>query len=303
MAVSLKEFRRYEDVLALKNHGLPYRFDQIFRTDSWGAKRASKQKLKILQKFEGMLSRMLREGEQVYYVSYGVQNSAFEQWFLGWVAYYLNRKVFLFTTQRVLMVQFSGGYTPDDLKAELPYANIAKAKGSLLGGLQLKLADGKWMVFSGMPGSDRKTVVQIVTALREKLATASGPKAGVVNLCPHCYQTVSGFPSGCAACHGRFKSAWVAGLLSLLFPGFGDMYLGHRLFASLEILGAAMVWCAILSGAQGWATAGRELATTVLAMFGLMHGVDALMTGHVARKGIYPAKAASVPDRRAMPAA
>jgi len=303
MAVSLKEFRRYEDVLALKNHGLPYRFDQIFRTDSWGAKRASKQKLKILQGFEGMLTRMLRPGEEVYCVTYGVRNSLIEQQFLGWVAYYLNRRVFVFTTQRVLLFQYKGTYQPDDLKAELPYAHIAQAKGSLLGGLQLKLADGRNMVFSGMPGSDRKTVVQIVTALREKLAAAAGPKAGVVNLCPHCYQAVAGFPAECAACHGRFKSARTAGLLSLLFPGLGDTYLGHRLFGTMEIIGAAVMWFAIVMAAQEESMDAAGAAVMVVILFVLMHGVDAVVTYHVGRKGIYPAKAAPVPDRRAMPAA
>jgi len=299
---SLKQFRKYEDVLALKDHGLPYRFDQIFRTESWGARRASKQKLKILQAFEPLLSRMLRPDELVYYVCYGVQNSAFEQAFLGWVAFYLNRRVFVFTTQRVLVVQFGSGYVPDDLKSELPYANITDAKGSLLGGLRLHLADGRKMVFSGMPGPDRKTVVTIVTTLRGEPAAGAGPKAGLVNLCPHCYQPVSGYPIECASCHGRFKSARIAGLLSLVFPGFGDMYLGHRLFAAMEILGAGLVWLGLLlSAAEEPPLSSSELATVAAVLFALMHGIDAAVTYHVGRKGIYPAVTPVPVTQRPMP--
>lgn len=45
-----------------------------------------------------------------------------------------------------------------------------------------------------------------------------------------------GRPAACPSCRGAIKSARKAGLLSLLFPGLGDLHLGLLLPAAFLVL-------------------------------------------------------------------
>ena len=68
-------------------------------------------------------------------------------------------------------------------------------------------------------------------------------------------------------------------LRSLILPGWGDIYLGHRVLGFLELLGALMVWLIVIvlvaDGAVG----------TGLIFLIFCNGIDALLTLHMARKG------------------
>jgi hypothetical protein len=85
-------------------------------------------------------------------------------------------------------------------------------------------------------------------------------------------------------------------LRSLIFPGLGHWYLGHRGFALLEMCSAAFLWLALVilplltpadpklspPDASYWLTA----AFIIL----VVHGIDAMMTQHFARKGHHPGR-------------
>jgi len=289
MAQDLSSLANYQEALAAGSEEGPYVFEQIFRVDSRTARGLSKRKFRLLKAFDALLRKMLLDGEKVYYVSYGVETSFLESMFLGWVMYYLNRRAFVFTTSRILLIQFGGKYRPAALHAQIPYANINKVKPTFLGNFQLTFNNGKKSLFTKMPKYDRKMFVRIIDFLKGKLSDVEAAHGGVENLCPHCFRMIEAFPRSCPACNGKFKSASRAGLLSLIFPGLGDMYLGHRGFAVLEILGALLVWVVFFTPEEGVPMEPIDYLVGAVIVFAVMHGVDALVTAKIGRKGLYPA--------------
>jgi hypothetical protein len=300
MVSHLTELKDFNQAVNCSEHSLPYDFKTIFSAEKGASKRLLKQKFKLLQGFDTHLAKILQPGERVYYVSTGVQSSAFEQQFLGWAMYILNRRAFIFTTKRMLLIQFKSKYRPWDLYAQIPYQNISKIKKSFFGYVSISFTNGKKSHFVGMPKYDRKNVVMITDSIREKIKAEAITRGSTENLCPHCYTVITEFPAACPACVKPFKSAKKAGLLSLLFPGAGDFYLGHRGIALMEIFGGAYIWfiwiMAVFAGANSEGS-GSKLA--VGAVFGclvlLMHGLDSFVTYKIARKGIYPEKVKNGP--------
>jgi hypothetical protein len=86
-------------------------------------------------------------------------------------------------------------------------------------------------------------------------------------------------------------------LRSFLFPGLGDLYLGHRAVAVFEMLGAVLVWLhlvvAPLIGAPD--ADGNVVKMDVvnwvnaIVVLAIIHGIDAAATRHFALKGHHPA--------------
>ena len=68
-------------------------------------------------------------------------------------------------------------------------------------------------------------------------------------------------------------------LRSLLFPGWGDIYLGHRVLGCLELAGSVMVWSIVLL-----LFAAGDIGTGLFLLV-IVNGMDALLTRHMARKG------------------
>ena len=52
MATSIEMANRFEDLIDLQSHDMPYSFDKIFSTEGWGAKSLSKKKFKLLKKID-----------------------------------------------------------------------------------------------------------------------------------------------------------------------------------------------------------------------------------------------------------
>jgi hypothetical protein len=78
--------------------------------------------------------------------------------------------------------------------------------------------------------------------------------------------------------------------LSFLFPGMGDLYLGHRGFAALELTVAACFWLALLALALDPSLGPGAFYLTAGLVVLFMHGADAIATRHIARGGLYPAR-------------
>ena len=66
---------------------------------------------------------------------------------------------------------------------------------------------------------------------------------------------------------------------SLILPGWGDIYLGHRILGCLELTGSLIVWTMVIL-----LLAAGEIGTGVFLLL-LCNGMDALLTRHMARKG------------------
>lgn len=86
----------------------------------------------------------------------------------------------------------------------------------------------------------------------------------------------------CTVCHAAFKTAKSAALRSLLLPGWGDWYLGHRFLGGCELIGSLIVWSLVFGMlAEG----GAENAGVAVFILAFYNGFDALLTRHMARKG------------------
>lgn len=295
--MNIADARRFQELLEWQDHGLPYHFDKIFPTEGWGAKSLCKRKLKLLQKTDSVIRAMLEEGEEVLYITSGVQTSFAESYFLGWLMYLINRRAFVFTSRRILLIQIKTSDKPSVLRAEIAYAALSEMKGTGLGSFQVKFNNRRKLIFTSIPRKDRKLLAEMVAFIREGVVTEPDTTHDVQNLCPSCFAKVYGFPPACSECSVPFKSPGKAGWLSFIFPGLGDFYLGqHRFFACIELCFTLFIWAAIvlplLFGVGGDEAGGSRgeglIAALVIVIF--VHGVDALGVRHVARKGIYPGK-------------
>lgn len=295
---TLQTARSYEELLGADVAPAPYDYAVLFEADGFFARRRAKKRFKLLRALDPKLQRMLRPGERVYFVTSGATVSLSEQLFVGWIAYYLNLRALVFTTERMLLIQINGRQSAaKELAAQIPYTSIASVKATWNGYCQVSLMDKKKYKFLYVPSADRKFLAKFLGDIVQGTTApfAVGAQArGLENLCPHCYTVVPGYPDGCQACGGGFKSANKAALLSLLFPGLGDWYLGHRGFALMELLGSGFLWLALvvlpLTAPRDPEVGPLDGAywTTVAIMLGTAHVIDAVMTRHFARKGHHP---------------
>jgi hypothetical protein len=260
----------------------------------------SKNRFKLLKAIDAKLRKILHADERVYFVTSGTTANIAEQYFAGAaMTQALNRRALVFTTERVVLLQIDSKKRPRDLVAQIAYTSIAEVAATWNGYCQLKLRDKSKLNFIGVPKADRKHLAAFLTDVVKTAASAVTSASGVAleQLCPHCFVPVPGHPTACPHCQGGFKLARTAMLRSLVFPGLGDFYLGHRAFAIFEMLGAAFMWYVLVIGPLlGTPNEKGEITDTNAAywfiagvMLTIMHGIDAVMTRHFALKGHHPA--------------
>ena len=280
------------DLVNVSDSNLPYRFDQIFSAQGFGAKRLERNRLKLMKEIDPLVQRLLADGERVQFVTWGMDYTFLEQFIMGIWALLINRRALVLTDRRILILQIDTRRRALDLKAQLRYQAIEKITKGTFGYIAFTLRNRKKLVFSGVPGKDRKAIKAFVDE-KLTLTRADAPVLGVENLCPRCGVRVRGFPERCNQCPQAFKSGKRAGWLSLVFPGLGDLYLGHRWLGLLEICGAALAWLVILIpfafAAYTEGTSWTLPASVAAAVFLFVHGTDSWIARRVGLKGIYPA--------------
>lgn len=295
---TVQSVRNFEELLNGSVAASPYDYAMLFKGEGFMARQRSKKRLKLLKAIDPKLSHMLDRGEKVYFVTTG---SLTKHFFAGWLAHSLNRRALVFTARRVLLLHINSRGRPLDLVSQLPYATIASVKTVSGGRCAIKLLNRETFSFQRVPGADRKFLVEFLADIVQLTNAPFEQKRGIEHLCPHCFAFVPAAPPACPVCTGRFKSARVAGLLSLLFPGFGGWYLGHRWFAVLEMIGAGALWfflviAPLLAGASPqhgpldaryWAAVGAIILVA--------HVIDGITTHHFGRKGHYPSGEAPLP--------
>lgn len=294
MEAILRSVSDPSELARVQQAGLPYRFDQIFAARGFGARRLEKRRLKLMQQLDERVRSFLADGESVEFVSWGVEYSFLESYFMGIWAHLLNRRAVILTDRRILLIQISARNKVLQLKSQIRYTAIARFARATLGYLGIVTRDKKTHYLMGVPRKDRKALRQRIAA-RMEAVRSQAPVSGRENLCPHCGQRVIGLPDRCSRCAKGFKSGAKAGWLSLVFPGLGDLYLGHRLLGLVEITGALLGWCLVvlpfvLPGEKGQPIEGGVTALVLLAVaaFVVMHGTDAWVTRRMGLKGIYP---------------
>ena len=265
----------------------PFVLETILDDSGWWARRLSRKKRKLIDRIEGKVRAILAPGERVRYLSFGIGVSFLESYFLGWLMAYLNRRAILLTDRRIILLQIDRRDRPGVVVSQVRYGCIRKVGRTLLGNTRLTLGDDTHHVFAYVPRRDRKFLQKLTDWVDRSMTRES---AGWEDLCPRCYTVVDGRPAACPSCGAAFKSAKKAGLLSLVFPGLGDMYMGHRKVAIFEMLVAMIFWLSALVPHPEYGPLtplGFLIFGAIIVVF--IHGSDAVATWYIAKKGIYPA--------------
>jgi hypothetical protein len=296
MEAILRSVNDPSDLANVAHDNLPYRFDQIFSAEGFGAKRLAKRRLKLMKAIDERIRSFLTEGETVDFVTWGVDYSFAEHYFMGIWAQLMNRRAVILTNRRILLIQINSRNKVLQLKSQIRYTAITKLSKSMLGHVGLVLRDKKKICLTGIPGKDRKQLNDRIAARMEAMR-AEAPAPGLEHLCPHCGHRVVGLPVRCSKCARDFKSGARAGWLSLAWPGLGDLYLGHRALGVIEMIGAAAAWVFVmLALGFGLGESGDALAFDVtgaivagVLVFCFVHIPDGWITRRMGFKGIYPA--------------
>jgi len=290
MHPTLQNVDRVEELLQRQTNDLPYDYKSLFPVDGFWAKRASQKRLAFLKRIDDELRALLWPGERVAFLTSGVLVSFWESYFLGLPMYYLNRRALILTNERLILVQIDSRRRPRELRSQVLLRAIGKVGSTLLGNVTLRLEAGKQYTIAYMPRRDRRALIGLTATMRGQ-ATKTGAAEAIEHLCPHCYVVVADHPVECPSCHGAFKSSKTAGLRSLLFPGLGDIYLGHWRFAIFEILVTSFFWLSVLLPDE--TRADRDRLAGAIVVFLLFHVPDAIATRYVARQGHYPSATVS----------
>jgi hypothetical protein len=257
--------------------GMKVNHEDLFsKAKLFGLAKLHKKRVEWLTAAAPVLRAVLEPDECVHVVSRAIVNHGVEQVTIGWMAMMVNHTILVATDRRILFIHCDGKYTKPRLYVnQLPRQAIKKIRGSF-GSTQLNLGKGGRNV-SYLPKADRVT-------LQRLFPKNSEARGGVQQLCPSCFQVSDQWAPQCGRCHVEFKSAKTAMLRSLLLPGLGDWYLGHRPMAAIEMLGAFIVWafCAMLVFGPK-ADEGSFILAAVLIVFS--NGMDSLVTGFQAKKG------------------
>jgi hypothetical protein len=284
--MTLERARRFQELLAAGVQDEHYAFETIFDASGFWARRRSRKKFRMLKRISPTVRRLLRDGEKVRYVTTGKRYSVLQAYLGAAAIGFLNRRALMVTNQRIILLQMGNRFKPGELAEQIRYSAVAELSSTLLGSTRIRFATGQRVTLTNMPRADRKFLVRLIEFTR---ARVEREQYEVENLCSYCYQVVPGLPTACPHCRGKFKSARKAALLSLLFPGLGDWYLGHQVFAAIEIAAASIGWMWVIGPRTKDLAPLSEILAACALFFVLFHGVDALVTRHIARMGLHPA--------------
>lgn len=290
--MNISQIKNPAELLEIKDGDSPYLFNEIISQDGFSKKRLAKRKLKLLKTIDPVVRKILKPGEQVFYITDGIRSSTFEQFFIGWVVYYYNYMAFVFTSDRIILIHLKKINRRGTFIGEVNYTDLQKIKTSFSGSITLKFKNKKSLIFSRVPKLDRKYVKEFLSnTLVEQQTIVDKQGKSLVNLCPQCFTKVDGHPERCLNCLQEFKSSKKAGILSFIMPGLGDIYLGSKGLGILELIGMVYVWLIFIAAAVEEQEAGGDvLAVSIvfLIILGIFHFLDAMKSLYLGKKGIYP---------------
>ena len=274
----------------------PDRFDltAIFTADKKGRykSRKNKFKLKILVAVAPAIEAILEDGERVRHIAWGTAYYPLEIFFgNGWLTTLYNRYALAATDRRLLMIHTdhrmkkTGHY-----RFQMRYEEIRKVgRGLFRTSLALTRKKGKSRIFTALKPYLSKEIYEFVEQRIDPEQPALEETSAYENLCPACNTALPVGLTACSECGAEFKAVKRAVLRSLVLPGWGDIYLGHRMIGVFELLGSLLVWSVALQ----FLTAGNEGLILGLFLLCFYNGMDALLTWSMAKKGYILEKDAS----------
>lgn len=261
-----------------------YRFDDMFARNKKGGFKSLRNsfKTKILKSVKPMLDRMLTEGECVLRIAFGTAYYPLEI-FLGngWLTMLYNRYALVATNHRLIMINTNHRMTkPSHYLFQMPYEEIKQVKRGLFrSNIVLERKQGKRRVFTAMKRYLSAEMHQFIQDRIDPEMALQEDTPLKEHLCPACFEALPAKLDECSHCAAAFKTPKKAMIRSLILPGLGDIYLGHRVLGILELTGSLMVWSIVIA-----LLATGEIATAVFLLL-ICNGVDTLLTRYMARKG------------------
>ena len=267
----------------------PERFDhgKIFTPNKKGRYKTKQNRLKakILQATHEVVSRMLWDGETVIQVGKTTAFYPSEVLFgNGYLTMMYNHYAVVATNLRLLFVNINSRINrPLHYLFQIPYKDIKKVKKGLFGtSLTFQRFQGKKRTFTGIKRYMSKELQESIRERQQSVEDVKPAGVSLENLCPSCFMPLANNLVQCPKCKSAFKTAKTALIKSLILPGWGDIYLGHRFLGILELLGSLVVWAMVLSFILA---GGQENLTVALIILVFYNGLDALLTHHMAKKG------------------
>lgn len=287
---TLQVVERFEELLPRQHDR--YAFSSIFSANGFFARRASQKKLRLLKRLDERLRGMLWPGEKVLFLATGVPYSFLEANLLGHFFYYLSLRALILTNERLILFEIDSRQRPGHLRSQLLLTDIEEIGGTGLGNTRVRLRSGKKYVLTHVPRRDRRRLSSLLTETRAR-ASRTGQTGDIEHLCPYCAVSIAGRPAACSSCGAALKSPGKAVWLSLLFPGIGTIYLGYPRLGTLKVLVGLLIWFDL------WEASTRPdipLAVRIInavIVIAFLHGLAALATLMLARKGHHPDRPAA----------
>lgn len=257
MGVTIDSISKLHEIQDIDEPDSPYLFDRIFPTGNSVDISLSKKKLRLLKAIDSGARRILRPGEQVFFITQGVCDE-----FAG------TRATLIFTNIRIVLMGMRARYEPTSARATIACGDIGRVKNSVLGYLLLKSRNNQKILFNSIPFQDRKHIKRnLDEMLRSRRAPLDVKAAFLTHLCPRCYAGYSVPPDRCDVCKLEFRKKWKAMLLNATLPGQGEAYLGNKIRGAYEIVGYIVIWLIGLSLFQSTEWKNLEEAQPYLVLF------------------------------------
>jgi predicted Zn finger-like uncharacterized protein len=260
-------------------------FEEILSPGKRGGyrNRKNKFKVKILMAVSEVLVKIIKEGERVMRVGKGTAYYPAEL-FLGngWLTMMYNHYAILATNQRILLINVNSrmkGTT--HYLFQVLYEDIRRVKrGMLFGSMVLDRIRSKRRVLTQMKRYISKELKAFIAERKEHVK--GEPEAVLESICPSCFVPLEKGLTECPYCEAAFKTPKKATWRSLLLPGLGDFYLGHRALGVAELMGSLMVWTYALLLIYRGQKDGLWVAMVILLFYNC---TDAAVTYFMAKKG------------------
>jgi hypothetical protein len=166
---------------------------------------------------------------------------------------------------------------------QFTYDEMNKVSKGLFGSsLTLTRKRGKRRVFTAIRQGLAKEMKDWVLPRIDPHQSIDPATAMCDKLCPACLTPLVAKLEACPQCRAVFKKPVKAALRSLLLPGWGDIYLGHRFLGCCETFGSLLVWGFVLIMIS---TGQMETIAVGVFLLLVINGMDALLTLHMAKKG------------------
>jgi len=272
-----------EELKALLPASIAVRFEEMFPDVRNGRiRKRDRKRAEMLHKAEPVLQRLLNPMEVVRFATNGVRQLTWWLLTAGSMNPFANRTTLVLTDRRVLLIHTDSKQRPRMFANQLPLDRIRATSGR---NSYIFIRTGReQLMFHGVKRSEARQ-------LKGLLESTASKKGGWQNLCPRCFAATDGAPLSCEKCGEEFKSPKKATLRSLLLPGLGDLYLGYRKYALLEIMGVALLWALFVStlvpAIMAKGLEGVVVAGPIFALLALIHIGDALLTRAKAKTGLH----------------